>query len=46
MIQKKANLASNLAGILVVVVGLLYISVALSGMFTWLPVVILHALLR
>ena len=30
----------------VVVFGLLYISVALSGMFTWLPAVIIHAFLR
>ncbi len=29
-----------------VVFGLLYVSVALSGLFTWLPAVILHALLR
>jgi len=29
-----------------VVFGLLYVSVALSGLFTWLPAVIVHALLR
>ena len=42
-----APVLALIAGLMsVVVVGLLYISVALSGMFTWLPVVILHALLR
>ena len=25
---------------------LVYVSVALSGLFTWLPVVVLHAILR
>ena len=29
-----------------VVLGLLYISIALSGMFTWLPVLLIHTLLR
>lgn len=29
-----------------VVFGLLYVSVALSGLFTWLPAVLIHALLR
>ncbi len=29
-----------------VVFGLVYVSVALSGLFTWLPAVLLHALLR
>ena len=30
----------------VVVFGLVYVSMALSGLFTWLPAVIVHALLR
>jgi Zn-dependent protease with chaperone function len=29
-----------------VILGLVYVSAALSGLFTWLPVVLLHALLR
>jgi hypothetical protein len=29
-----------------VVVGLAYVSVALSGLFTWLPALLLHALIR
>jgi hypothetical protein len=29
-----------------VVFGLAYVSVALSGLFTWLPAVIVHALIR
>ena len=38
----------SLVGILMcgVVFGLLYVSLALSGLFTWLPAVLLHALVR
>ncbi len=30
----------------IVILGLIYVSAALSGLFTWLPVVLVHALLR
>ncbi len=42
-----APVIALLAGLMsAVVFGLLYVSVALSGLFTWLPAVIVHALLR
>ena len=40
-------LGALVAGLLgMVVCGLLYVSIALSMLFTWLPAVLLHALLR
>jgi len=42
-----APLLALLAGLMgVALVLLVYVSIALSGMFTWLPVILLHAVLR